>query len=235
MAQVDDFYNKNQSLFIPYGVTPVMWSTLTLEQKLDIIRTGVEIPEGTVTPVTETTPTPAVTTMPVQPVVRPVQTSTVAPLTPSQLPYIPPSSGPPSATYYPPEVSQPPSPEPPSPAMKEAVDSITSKGTFDVYVEGDKVGIYDSLDMASKNVLMKTKRGDRFEVVANGVSTGLRIRTSSGSIDVPADIDAKIRTMNRDEVVSFVEKAEKETGTGGGVPWYLILGGGAAAAALALR
>ena len=237
MQQVDDFYNKNQNLFIPYGVTPVMWSTLTLEQKLDIIRTGVEIPEGTVPPATGTAPTPPpVTTMPVQPVVRPVQTSTPAPYTSSQLPYVPPDSGPPPSTYYPPEVSQPTPPEPPSPVVKEAVDSITAKGTFDVYVEGVKVGTYDSLDLASKNVLMLAKSGDRFEVVANGVSTGLRVRTSSGSIDVPADIEAQVRAMDRSKMADFVSQAEKETGAGGGVPWYLILGGGAAAAAaLALR
>lgn len=107
-------------------------------------------------------------------------------------------------------------------------------GTFDVLVEGQKIGTFGVLGEAAQAALQATTPGDRFEVIANGQSTGLRIRTSSGSIDVPPDIEAKVRTLPRERMGEFVEKAEKELADkkGGGFPWWLLLVGGGAALVL---
>jgi hypothetical protein len=110
-----------------------------------------------------------------------------------------------------------------------------TKGTFIVLVEGKSVGTFSKLEDASNAVMGLSIIGDRFEVLANGKSTGLRIRTSDGSVDVPADIEAKVRSMPRDQVLAFVSSAEKEVAKGEAVPWWLILGGGAAAAAAFLK
>lgn len=39
-AQVDDFFRNNQAWFAQHGITPQAWVTLTLDQKVEIIRAG---------------------------------------------------------------------------------------------------------------------------------------------------------------------------------------------------
>ena len=110
---------------------------------------------------------------------------------------------------------------PPSPAEARA-------GTFDVLVEGNKLGTAATLEDAVAAALGATIPGDRFEIIAGGQSTGLRVRTADGSVDVPPDIEAQVRSMPRARMGEFVGDAEKaiaERG-GGGFPWWLILGGG---------
>lgn len=97
-------------------------------------------------------------------------------------------------------------------------------------IEGAHVGTFPTLEGAAKAALAMTQTGDRFEVIANGKSTGLRIRTSSGSLDVPPDMDAQVRSMSHEKMVEFVAQAEKDTkGAGGGFPWWILLVAGGAA------
>ena len=285
MAEVDAFYAKYQTQFVAYGITPDKWAPLTLDQKLAMIRSGVEWPEGAALPQTPPitpTPTPAApapfTTVPgiYTPVTTmPVPSSTqYVPSQPAQTPMLPPSS----QTLTPDEqqayaatqqvdsfyaqnqgyftqqgltpdkwgqmslgqktdainaamAAAGGSAQAPAGAPAPAAAPDVTKGQFVVFVEGKPVGTFAKLEDASKAAIGLSIPGDRFEVYANGTTTGLRIRTTDGSVDVPPDIEAKVREMSRDQVVAFVSKAEKETAKGGGVPWWLIVGGGAAAAA----
>jgi hypothetical protein len=227
MAQVDAYYNANLSLFVPYGVTPDKWAGFTLAQKLEIIRTGVAAPT---TPGTPTTPTtPAVTTT--APSYAP---STYVPPAYAQPGYSQPTSQPSFAPSQP-DYTQAPSADTQQAQASAAAEVIAAKGTFDLYVEGQKTDTFSTLEIASKSALMRTKLGDRFEIIANGVSTGLRVRTSSGSIDVPADIEDKVRGMDRAKMGEFVAQAENATSTGSAIPWYLLPLAAAAGAVALLK
>ena len=120
---------------------------------------------------------------------------------------------------------------PPSAPGGEAPQEGATVGTFDLLVEGQRVGTFSTLEDAARAALGMTQPGDRFEVIANGQSTGLRVRTSKGSIDVPPDIEAQVRAMPREKMAAFVAQAEKETG--GGFPWWILLVGGGVVAKVA--
>jgi hypothetical protein len=108
--------------------------------------------------------------------------------------------------------------------------------TYVLMVEQTEAGTYDKLADVSAATITLTTPGDRFEVLLNGKSLGIRIRTSTGSMEVPADVGVKIYSIDRDQMTQFVGQAETEVAKSGGVPWWMVIGGGAAAAAaLALR
>ena len=85
-------------------------------------------------------------------------------------------------------------------------------GQYDVVVEGQKVASVGSIDDATKAALAFSKPGDRVEILFNGQSTGLRLRTSQGTTSVPPDTEAQIRAMTHDQVVTIVANAEKQLG-----------------------
>jgi len=238
MQQVDQFYRDNQAWFIEHGITPDKWAQLTLDQKIDIINAGAKgtLPVG------------------IGPVVDP---NTGQPVSTPPGGGMPPAGtivGPPPGGIQPPpsgggatwgggggggprpggavqegggggEASYGPPPGGGAPA-----DAGPTVGTFDLMVEGQPAGTFPTLEEAARGALAKTTPGDRFEVYANGKSTGLRVRTSSGSIDVPADLVAQVRGMARDKMGEFVAQAEKDTKGGGGIPWgWILLAAGGAA------
>jgi hypothetical protein len=45
---------------------------------------------------------------------------------------------------------------------------------------------------------------------------------------VPDDIGVQIYAIARDQMTQFVGQAETEVAKSGGVPWWMIIGGGAA-------
>jgi hypothetical protein len=105
---------------------------------------------------------------------------------------------------------------------------------FDAVIEGQRT-IFGSLQAATDFVATNTHTGDRFEILVNGQSTGLKIRTDGGSISVPDDQAANVRAMTHDDIVSTLQKATAAAAPaapsgGGGIPWPLILTGGGAAA-----
>jgi hypothetical protein len=214
-AQVEQFYQQNTQWFLDHGITPDKWASLTLDQKIDIINAGAKgtLPVG------------------IGPTVDP---STSQPIT---APGTSPGTGPPAGGggggpapggYAPggggggggePSYGPPPGGETGGAPTAEA---------FNVLVEGKQIGTFGTLEAAAKAALDATKTGDRFEVIANGRSTGLRVRTSSGSIDVPPDMEAQVRAMSHEKMMEFVAQAEKDTK--GGIPWgWIILAAGGAA------
>jgi hypothetical protein len=220
LVQVDKFYDENRAWFEQYGITPDKWAQLTLDQKIDIINAGAKgtLPVG------------------IGPVVDP---NTGQPVS------TPPSGGPPPGGVQPPpsgggvtwggggggggeDAQYGPPPSAPGGAP---VDQDTTVGTFDLLVEGQRVGTFTKLEDAAKAALGMTVPGDRFEVIANGKSTGLRIRTSSGSVDVPPGMEEQVRAMPRDKMGEFVAQAEKDVKKdSGGLPWgWILLAAGGAA------
>lgn len=226
MKQVDDFFNSNQAWFAQQGITPDSWSKMTLDQKIAVIRAG-----ATGTPVAQPQDPTVTTAIPSTP--GPVQTSASAAPAPATAWSTPsttasdaaaPSGGGGGAAPYGYQDAQ----------QQEAATQAAPApaGQYDIFIEGAKVGTFNTLPDATKAVLEGSKRGDRLEIVFNGKSLGLRLRTSNGSIDVPDDIEAAVRTMDRTKIESIVTEAEKSLGTGGTsiLPWILAAG---AAVALA--
>ena len=103
--------------------------------------------------------------------------------------------------------------------------------TYVLMIEQTEAGRYGKLEDASAATISLTVPGDRFEVLLNGKSLGIRIRTSTGSMAVPDDVGVQIYAIARDQMTQFVAQAENEVAKSGGVPWWLIGGGAAAAVA----
>jgi hypothetical protein len=137
-----------------------------------------------------------------------------------------PESAPPVANVEPPtqEVPTPSEVPPPPPPVAD--------GKFKVVVEGREVGAWATVEDAAKGALGLTSPGDRFDVIADGKSTGLRIRTGTGAVEVPANMAAQVNAMTPDQVKDSVAKAEGKK-TGGFPIWLLAVPAAAVVAAVA--
>lgn len=103
---------------------------------------------------------------------------------------------------------------------------------YALVVEGRTVIVSRDPEEVARAVDANTEIGDRFEIFEGSRSTGLKIRLSSGIFSVPPEEEARVRAMTRGEVRAMVEKAERSAkGKEGGVPWWLVAGGAAAAIA----
>ncbi len=240
--QVDQFYNDNKAWFLQYDLGPEKWAKLTLQQKIDFINAGANgtLPPGMGPaqtpnePVSNTTPT---STMPPGTITPPtgVPPTSMMPVTQGPVMDRPSgsSSGPADGATYSSGGAQygPPPPAPggygypqegPQDAPATASDGAPA-GSYELLVEGQSVGQYTNLTAATKDALANTSRGDRFEVLFNGKTTGLRIRTSTGSVEAPAGQEDRIRMMDHAQVVSIVDQAEGQSGSSsGGIPWGLL-------------
>ncbi|MGH8654705.1 MAG: hypothetical protein ACREYE_22205 [Gammaproteobacteria bacterium] len=217
-AQVEKFYKDNPAWFLQYGMTPDKWVKLTLDQKLEFINAGVErrLPAAT----QPTTLSEAQQTQQLEETARAAQRVGVPPER-----VLPPGAG---------GGEQPPfGYETVAEEEARAVQAPAQAGAYEAMIEGQSVGKFTSLSEVTKAVLDHSNRGDRFEVLFNGKSTGLRIRTTDGSIEAPAELESKIRSLSYEQMLGVVDKAEKEIAAkkGGGFPWWVILAGGAAVAA----
>jgi hypothetical protein len=112
-------------------------------------------------------------------------------------------------------------------AWEQAAASVVPD-TYVLMIEQTEAGRYGKLEDASAATITLTKPGDRFEVFLNGKSLGIRIRTSTGSMAVPDDVGVKIYAIARDQMTQFVGQAETEVAASRSVPWWAIIGGGAA-------
>jgi len=212
-AQVDKFYAENQWWFLQYDITPDKWAKLTLDEKINLINAGAEgkLPAGT----------SSVSLPPEQVAAQAKQTAQAAAQAGiPQSTFAPPGAGP--GVGY--DTSAGGAPPPGSPE---------GGGTFDAIVEGQSIGTFGSADEAFQAILAATTPGDRFEIIANGKTMGLAVRTEEGAVDVPPEAVAKMRAMSKEEAHAIVERAEAETPKSGGFPWLLVLAGGAAAVAAA--
>jgi hypothetical protein len=96
-------------------------------------------------------------------------------------------------------------------------------GKYDLVVEGQTVATASTLEEITAKVESMTKPGDRFEVLFDGQSTGLKIRTGSGVISVPASDVAQVRGLTTDQVKGVVSKAEEAAGAAkAGFPVWLL-------------
>jgi hypothetical protein len=258
MKPLNEFYAQNQTIFAGYGYTSAKWASLSVNQKSEAIKQVISAEAGPVQ-ATQTPPEPQyVASRPAETTVIPTsadreqeaaamaevdafyaqnrgyfeqlgypastwalmslgqKSEAINKATSGTLPESNPISVDPSETPAPP-----------------TADTVAV--TYDLQIEGANSGSFAKLEDAVAAALGATTPGDRFEVLYNGKTTGLRIRTTTGSVDVPADIDSQVRLLSRDKMGQFVVDAETKTAaTGGGVPWWII-GGGAAAAAVASR
>ena len=240
-AQVDKFYHDNKAWFLQYDLGPEKWAKLTLQQKIDFINAGangtlppgMSAPQPQPDPVAGANPTP---TMPPGAITPP--TGVPAPVnqgpTTGGAVMDRPSSGPTTGATYSSggggggggPIYGPPPGDPgyaqDAPAPAQASDGAPA-GTYELLVEGQSVGQYTNLTAATKDALGNTSRGDRFEVLFNGKSTGLRIRTGTGSVEAPEGQEDRIRQMDHAQVVAIVDQAEAQSpSSGGGIPWGLL-------------
>lgn len=96
-------------------------------------------------------------------------------------------------------------------------------GTYDLVVEGKKVASAGTLEELAPKIESMTSPGDRFEVLFNGQSTGLKIRSNAGIISVPAAQEAQVRAMTPAQVKDVVAKSETAAGVPkSGFPLWLL-------------
>ncbi|MGH8898768.1 MAG: hypothetical protein ACRDZ4_17535, partial [Egibacteraceae bacterium] len=129
--------------------------------------------------------------------------------------------------YAPPEA---PADAPAPPAGAWTTREELRGAGFDLIVEGQRVGSFTTLEAASRAALGMTQPGDRFEVIAQGRPTGLRVRTSTGSVDVPPDLVEKVLSLPREKMAEFVRQGEKDVAAKAATPfpWWILAAGGAA-------
>lgn len=123
----------------------------------------------------------------------------------------------------PPDPSAPPPPDPsvaaaPAPPVA-AAPSAYSTGTdetaglptasgYTLTVEGQSITNYPvPLSTLSSIVQSGTQPGDRFEIMADGVGTGLRVRTATGFISIPDSMRAQVMAMPHDQVLAMLTQA----------------------------
>jgi hypothetical protein len=126
----------------------------------------------------------------------------------------------------------PPTHDVPTPMDFEPPPPPVADGKFKVVVEGVEAGAWGSVEDAAKGAIGLTKPGDRFTVIADGKSTGLRIRTGNGAMEVPANMTAQVNAMTTDQVKDSVSKAEEKK-TGGFPVWLLAVPAAAVVALVA--
>lgn len=112
-----------------------------------------------------------------------------------------------------------------SSASTPSYSTSVPQDRYDVMVEGEVVGSASSSDQATEIAMGQSQKGDRVEVLLNGKSMGLAIKTDAGLVPVPAEEVANVRAMSHGEVVSKVSQATAAAGGAkakGGFPWMLL-------------
>lgn len=240
-AQVDQFYRDNQAWFLQYDMTPEKWAQLTLDQKIEFINAGAagRLPAGSQTvpdqqpsaPITGTPPSSippgAINPIPINQ--GPTTGGAVIDRPSAPQPgYVPSTQGPQDGGAYQgggPQYGPPPGDPGAAPqdagAPATAADGAPA-GDYELFVEGQSVGKYNNLTAATKDALANTTTGDRFEVMFNGKSTGLRIRTATSTVEAPPGQEDKVRMMTHEQVLEVVSNAGGGAPSSGGIPWGLI-------------
>jgi hypothetical protein len=141
------------------------------------------------------------------------------------------------------QVAPPPTPAA-APSYAESTDETTglpSAGGYTLTVEGQTITNYPvPLGTLSSLVQSGTQPGDRFEILADGVGTGLRVRTAGGFIAIPDSIRAQVMAMPHDQVLALLTQAAANVAAAGGpdgpapVPTPASSGGGTTAVLLAI-
>jgi len=91
-------------------------------------------------------------------------------------------------------------------------------GSFDILVEGQKVTEHpiDNLNHVGESIEAVVQPGDRFEVLFNGATTGLKIKTQDGYASIPPEQADQVRAMTHEQVLALIngstQKAADSTG-----------------------
>ena len=146
----------------------------------------------------------------------------------------------------PPDAAPAPAPDAapaPAPASAPDVSSPYQTGTdetaglpsasgYTLVVEGQTITNYPvPIGTLSSLIQSGTQPGDRFEIMADGVGTGLRVRTATGFISIPESMRAQVMAMPHDQVLALLTQAAsnvaaKGTPTPDAVPTAPAAGGG---------
>lgn len=202
-AKLDKMYDEHAPIFEGAGVTRDKWNALTVEQKLAVIEkiNKKQMPA---------TPAAIQEQAAEQGVAPPSVTST-----PDWMSEIQDTSI--SRASAEAESQRP-----------EGVPGAPS-GNYELYVEGRKLFQSGSSQEVSVVVGRDVKPGDRFEVLFNGKSLGLKLRVSGGVISVPKDQEARVRAMSKPDVQVMVARATANAeragaaGDGGFPIWALAI------------
>jgi hypothetical protein len=213
IAQIEKFYTDNPQWFLQHGMTPDKWITLTLDHKIEFITAGAEgrLPSGT-----------EAVNLSAEDQEKLFKDQALA----AQKAGLKPED------VLPAEVGgnvRAPAGSTPAPASTDA------PMTYDVVVEGKNIGTYNTLDSANQAATVNTNRGDRFEIIAGGVPTGLQVRTAAGPVAIPPEAKAGVESVSKDKMLNVVSKAEQQVmkqGAPSGFPWWVLIAGGAAAVAV---
>lgn len=199
--QLDDLFQQNQGVFAAAGISASQWSSMSLEQKLAVVE---RINSGHM-PSSQDNANNAAEANGQTP---PKQTQTWQ-----------------QAIQASPILQQWGGEAGDTDPNTEGVQTPT--GTYDVYVEGKKVGTAQTLAEASSIMAQNSKAGDRVEMFLNGRSLGLKLVTDGGSvISIPADQAEAVRSATREQIDALVvnaTQAAKESGGSGGSAWLLLL------------
>jgi hypothetical protein len=85
---------------------------------------------------------------------------------------------------------------------------LPSASGYTLTVEGQTITNYPvDITQISSLVASGTQPGDRFEISADGVGTGLRVRTATGFISIPDSMRAQVMAMPQGQVLALLTQA----------------------------
>lgn len=134
-----------------------------------------------------------------------------------------------------PEIKPPSAPAPApvviGPPIPGSSPTPTVPTGYVAVVEGVPVGAFDKVDDAVTKAMTSSSPGDRVEVLFNGQTTGLGIKTDHGIIQVPTSSEAQVRSMSPDQVHSMLASATAQAAatatepapSGGFSKWLLAI------------
>ena len=218
-AQLDGFYAQNQQMMATFGFTPDKWAAMTAKEKIEAIDKANQVASSvadldkfyagnqeamaligygpdkwaTMSVEEKSSAIDKAVAMTADQWNALTQTQAASGGVPSGG-ATPPSGDASLPTSEVPVEQTPPPPPPPT----------VAGGAFKLVVEGAEVGSYGSVEEAASAASSLTKPGDRFDVLADGKSTGLRIRTDDGVVPVPPDMVAQVSAMTPDQIKKSV-------------------------------
>lgn len=185
--QLNDLFTGNQGVFAAAGITQAQWSGMSIEQRLAVVE---RINSGNM-PSSQENATNAAEAQGQAP---PTQTQTWQ-----------------QAIQNSPILQQWQSAAGDADAAAEGYQAPT--GTYDVYVEGQKVGSAGTLDEASDILYKNSKSGDRVEITLDGRSLGLKVVSrDAGILSIPSDQADAVRSMSRADVDALISRASQKAG-----------------------
>ncbi len=201
--ELDTLFSQNQGVFAAAGISQAQWNAMSVEQKLAVVE---RINSGKM-PSSQENATNAAEAQGQEP---PKQTQTWQ-----------------QAMQSSPIWAQWGESAGDTDAATAGVQTPT--GTYDVYVEGRKVGSAQTLSEASQIMATNSKSGDRVEMFLDGRSLGLKIVTTGGGvISVPPDRVDEVRAASRQQIDGLIDSATKsvkastESGSGSAGTWLLL-------------